>query len=331
MKRLFVRTGAAAYRAARLNLFSPTSHGSLSFMNRRAFQLFLGSAALASSWAARALARGLTQERLAERCAAIETDLACRAGVTIIDVAQKRSMQWRGSERFAMCSTFKWVAAAHVLSLVDISREQLNRRIAYRRSALIEHSPVTAKHANGPGLTLGELCKATITTSDNTAGNLLLESTGGPAGFTRFVRAHGDAFTRLDRIEPALNETLSGNERDTTTPDAMAGLLQRLLLGTGLSPASRKQLTQWMLANQTSGARFRAGLPKGWQLADKTGTGERGLNNNDVGVFWRPNGEPVVVSVYLSECQAPIARSNAAIAALANHLTESSGGGVRRT
>ncbi len=259
-------------------------------------------------------------ERLAQRCAAIEAELGCRLGVALVDVQAKRRMQWRGSERFPMCSTFKWVTGAHVLSRVDAGLERLDRRISYPRSALVAHSPVTVKHTGGRGMTVGELCEATITTSDNTAGNLLLQATGGPAGFTRFVREQGDAFTRLDRIEPALNEGTPGDVRDTTTPEAMAGLLQQLVLGDGVRTASRQQLTRWMLANQTSGARLRAGLPAGWQLADKTGAGAQG-SNNDVGVFWRPNGQAVIVSVYLTECQLPMAKSNAAIAAIAALVT----------
>ena len=50
------------------------------------------------------------------------------------------------------------------------------------------------------GMTIAELCKAAITLSDNTAGNLLLASIGGPKGFTDFARSLGDKMTRLDRI-----------------------------------------------------------------------------------------------------------------------------------
>jgi beta-lactamase class A len=91
-----------------------------------------------------------------------------------------------------------------------------------------------------------------------------------------------------------------------------------------LRPASRRQLTNWMLATQTSGARLRAGLPAGWRLADKTGAGDQG-SNNDVGVFWRPNGEhkaePIIASVYLTECPLPMSKSSPAIAALARWVT----------
>ena len=43
---------------------------------------------------------------------------------------------------------------------------------------------------------------------------------GGPEALTRFARSIGDAATRLDRTEVALNANLSGQPRDTTTPRA---------------------------------------------------------------------------------------------------------------
>jgi beta-lactamase class A len=112
-------------------------------------------------------------------------------------------------------------------------------------------------------MTLAALCEATMTLSDNTAGNLVLKAIGGPAGFTAFARALGDPVTRLDRWEPGLNEARPGDPRDTTSPDAMAANLQRLALGDALSPRSRDRLVAWLVANTTGDARLRAGAPKG--------------------------------------------------------------------
>ena len=59
-------------------------------------------------------------------------------------------------------------------------------------------------------MTLAELCEAAITLSDNTAGNLLLASFGGPAGLTAFARALGDEMTRLDRVASLLRDEQIG-------------------------------------------------------------------------------------------------------------------------
>src|SRR5690606_36871112 len=113
-------------------------------------------------------------------------------------------------------------------------------------------------------LSLAQLCEATITTSDNTAANLILRELGGPAALTDFLRSIGDGVTRLDRLEPELNEASPGEDLDTTTPRAMARTLRTLLLGDVLSPPSREQLAAWLKANTTGGRRLRAGLPSDW-------------------------------------------------------------------
>src|SRR5262249_27402735 len=150
---------------------------------------------------------------------------------------------------------------------------------------------------------LGELCEAAITLSDNTAGNMILKSIGGPPGFTDFVRSLGDAVTRLDRWETELNEAQPGDPRDTTTPQAMAGNLQSLVLDDALSSASRDRLTAWLVANKTGDAKLRAGLPKEWRIGDKTGAGNFGTMN-DVAVIWPPGRGPVIVSIYMTQTTA---------------------------
>ena len=148
-------------------------------------------------------------------------------------------------------------------------------------------------------MALGSLCEAAITLSDNTAMNLLLASLKGPDAVTAFARSLDDAATRLDRTEPALNEAVPGDPRDTTTPSAMARDLTALVLGEALSAASRGRLAGWMVANTTGGTKLRAGLPPGWTVGDKTGAGGHGTSN-DVAVAWTPDGRPLVVAVYLT-------------------------------
>lgn len=215
-----------------------------------------------------------------------------------------------------MCSTFKFLAAAFVLARVDQGKEKLDRRLTYSREELAPHSPVTEKHAGGDGMTMAQLCEATITLSDNTAANLMLASFGGPAGLTAFMRSIGDPLTRLDRTEPGLNEARAGDPRDTTTPAAMVNSMQKILLGDALTPASRAQLLQWLDDNKTGGERIRAGLPKDWKVGDKTGTGENGATN-DIAILRPPGRAPLLLSVYLTETKASMADRNAAHAAVA--------------
>jgi beta-lactamase class A len=253
---------------------------------------------------------------LARQLSEIEKKSGGRLGVHVLDTANGRRAGHRQDERFALCSTFKFLAAALVLARVDQGKERLDRRVAYSRDELVTYSPVTEKHAGTDGMTMAQLCEAAVTLSDNTAGNLMLAGFGGPAGLTAFMRSLGDAHTRLDRIETALNEARAGDPRDTTTPAAMVGSMQKILLGDALSPASRAQLLQWLEDNKTGGERIRAGLPGDWKVGDKTGTGENGATN-DIAILRPPGRAPILLSVYLTETKASMADRNAAHAAVA--------------
>lgn len=233
-----------------------------------------------------------------ERFRALEVRAHGRLGVYVLDVASGQGWGYRADERFMMLSSFKLLASALVLARVDAGQESLARRIAYRKSDLVAWSPVTERHADGEGLTLAQLCEATITTSDNTAANLILTSYGGPKAVTAFARKLGDQVTRLDRNEPALNTPAASEPWDTTSPRAMATTLHTLLLGDALSPSSRQLLQQWLLANTTGGKRLKAGVPSSWKVGDKTGT--NATDANDIGILLPPHRAPWLVTAYLA-------------------------------
>jgi beta-lactamase class A len=247
------------------------------------------------------------------RLAEIEAAAQGRLGVAILDTKTGELFGRREFERFPLCSTFKVLAAALVLQRVDSGEEKLNRRVVFSANDVVEHSPVTKDRAGAEGMTVAEICAAAITQSDNTAGNLMLASFGGPEALTQWLRTLGDAATRLDRTEPALNEVPPGDPRDGTTPRAMAYTLQRILLGNVLSKPSENLLIGWLTANATGGARLRAGLPADWRVGDKTGTGARGATN-DVAIVWPPDHPPIVIAVYLVDTEAPLDVRNAALA-----------------
>jgi len=286
---------------------------------------------LAASGAIVAATTGCTKEKPVEvqdfggvsfdkAIAAIEMDSGGRLGVAIRDLQTGRAYAHRGDERFPMCSTFKFLLAAATLSRVDKRQEQLDRQIVYGRDVLLDVSPVTEKHVD-KGMTVAALCEATIIYSDNAAANLLLPGIGGSAGFTSYARSLGDESSRLDRNEPALGEAVPGDPRDTTTPRAMLGNLDRVLLGDALSSASRALLTGWLVANMTGDTRLRAGLPGDWKVGDKTGSGAYG-STNDIAILWPPRRKPILITTYLTETEAPAERRSATIAAVGRAVVD---------
>lgn len=250
-----------------------------------------------------------------------EGQLAGRVGYVEMDLASGRTLAaWRASEHFPLMSTFKVLLCGAVLARVDAGDEQLDRRIHYRQQDLVDYSPVSEKHL-ADGMTVGELCAAAITMSDNSAGNLLLKIVGGPAGLTAFLRQIGDNVTRLDRWETELNEALPGDVRDTTTPASMATTLRKLLTTPSLSARSQQQLLQWMVDDRVAGPLIRAVLPAGWFIADKTGAGERG--SRGIVALLGPDGKAErIVVIYLRDTPATMVERNQQIAGIGAALIE---------
>lgn len=248
----------------------------------------------------------------------LEQKYGGRLGIAILDTARNHPLAYRGDERFPLCSTFKLLAASFVLARVDRKQENLSRRIVYTNDIVVPYSPITGNHVGGTGLSVSQICDAAVTLSDNTAGNLMLGSFGGPVALTAYLRSLGDPVTRLDRTEPTLNEAKLGDPRDTTTPIAMLQTIRKLVLDTALSPASRAQLIAWIVACKTGGKRLRADVPKDWRAGDKTGSGENNATN-DVAVIWPPQRAPIIITAYYTESHAPDEQRQAVLAQVGKH------------
>jgi len=248
--------------------------------------------------------------------AALESRDGGRLGVAILDTGGDLNLGHRQEERFPMCSTFKLLAVSAVLKRVDQGTERLDRMIPYGAADLLNYAPVAKAHVDEGGMTLGGLCAAAIEWSDNTAANLLLRVIGGPDGFTRYARSLGDEITRLDRDEPGLNTAIPGDDRDTTSPQAMLRNMRSILLGQELSPASRGHLELWLVQDKVGAKRLRAGLPPTWRIGDKTGTGDNGTANT-LGIIWPPARKPILVAVYYTGSHAPAETLNATHAEIA--------------
>lgn len=234
---------------------------------------------------------------------ALEASSQGRLGVGILDTATGDMVGHRLEERFAMCSTFKLALAAEVLRDVDAGKRTLDQFIPYSKADMVDHAPVTEANLAAGGMTIGALAKATQITSDNPAANLILRELGGPEGITQRFRAAGDLVTRIDRYEPMMNRVTGGDDRDTTSPAAMARLIARYLTTDYLSQASQNLLIGWMIETKTGQKRIRAGLPAEWRVGDKTGTGlVEGVGDkyNDIAIIWPPGRAPLIMTAYFN-------------------------------
>ncbi|TCP56830.1 beta-lactamase class A [Tamaricihabitans halophyticus] len=226
----------------------------------------------------------------------LESENGRRIGVYARHTGTGETVAHRADERFLMCSTAKLLAASAILKQHEQQPDLLDKVIHYDREVLMPYSEITEQHVD-KGMTVAELAAASITHSDNAAMNLLLDELGGPSVVTDFVRDLGDEVTRLDRIEPHLNVSAPGDERDTTTPERIGSDLRALALGDALAEQGRARLVRWLRGNTTGDKSIKAGLPRDWQVGDKTGSGNNG-EVNDVAVAWPPDGDPLIIAVY---------------------------------
>ena len=250
-----------------------------------------------------------------QQLTAIENSLDGRLGLFAWDSADNRRLAYRADERFPMCSTFKLLLVSAILD-TSVQQPALMQQVqSYRQSDLVEYSPITEKHV-GTGMSVADLCAAALQYSDNTAANLLIARLGGPAAVTAYARSIGDRQFRLDRWETDLNTAIPGDQRDTSTPEAMGRSLQRLALGDALAPAQREQLGLWLRGNTTGAARIKAAIPASWAIGDKTGGGRYGTAN-DIAVLWPPQRSPVILAIYTTRRDEAATPRNELIAAAA--------------
>lgn len=251
-----------------------------------------------------------------------EKRLSARVGVSVIDLETDTRWQNRADERFPTNSTFKTFLCAAFLDAGAKGAVDPDRAIVIRKSDIVSYSPVAKEKVDGAPVTLRELCATTVTISDNAAANLVMKELGGPEAVTAYLRSIGDEVTRVDRWEPESNSGIPGDARDTTSPNAAAETLKKLVLEETLPDAERRLLTEWLIGNKVGDATLRAGLPEGWRIADKTGAGANGSRNN-IAVIWPDGRKPVVIAVYITQTAASFKARNAAIADIGRALAAS--------
>jgi len=249
-------------------------------------------------------------EQRHDRLLELEREFDARLGVHAVATGSGAVVAHRADERFAFCSTFKGLAVAAVLHRNPLSR--LDEVVTYTEGDLLKSAVITRQHV-ATGMTIRDLCDAAVRHSDGTAGNLLLRDLGGPAALTAYLRGLGDEVTRMDRVEPLIVEATPGDPRDTTSPRAIGADYRQVVLGDAL-PADERAFLRDLLERNTTGAqRIRAGVPQGWVVADKTGTGDYGTVN-DIGVVWPPGSAPLVIAVMSTKATADAEYDQAIIA-----------------
>ena len=169
------------------------------------------------------------------------------------------------------------------------------------------------------GMTLAEICSASLRWSDNTAANLILQEIGGVENFKVALKNIGDKTTKPARNEPELNLFNPKDNRDTSTPRQMVKNLQVYIFGDILSDDKKKLLIDWMSDNSITDTLIKAETPQGWKVIDKSGSGDYGARN-DIAVIYPPNRKPIVMAIMSRRTEKNAKSDDAMIAEAAKRI-----------
>lgn len=242
-------------------------------------------------------------------------------GVSVLHIESGRRAAYRGNERFQMASVFKVPVAVATLGAVEKGTLRLDREVEIRAADRLDFGPLHDEWKPGMRVSVAQMLDVMLVDSDNTAADKLIALLGGPAAVEQALEARRIPGIRISLDErgmgAAMKQDLAALEsgaQNGATPDAMVALLTRLFEGELLSRPSTDRVFGAMRRCATGEKRLRAGVPKGTEVFDKTGT----LRScwNDAGILTLPDGTHLVVAVFVRGGTEP-ERRDAAIASVA--------------
>jgi beta-lactamase class A len=275
-------------------------------------------------------------------------------GVAAVHLETGRRVTLNNGEGYPMASTFKVPVAVQLLTLVDEGKLRLDQMIELKTSDLSPGSGTLSDLFNKPGVALSvrNLLELMLLISDNSATDVCLHLAGGGAAVTARMRALGIEGINVNRstreliadwlgiqnLPPRGEHTLAGysalakavtpeqakeanskfnaDPRDTSTPSGMARLLERIWKKDCLKRESAELLYDIMRRCRTGDARLKGLLPKGTEVAHKTGS--IGGTANDVGIITLPdNAGHVAIAAFVKVATKDMAERERAIAEVA--------------
>ncbi len=268
-------------------------------------------------------------------------------GIAVADCSEGWMAQVAGEDAFPQQSVSKLWVAMTALDAHDQGKLSLDQGVVLGpQDRSVFFQPISHKiGTTGYATTLRDLVRRALIDSDNAANDKLLQQVGGVDAVADMLARKNLSGIRMGADEKNLQSKIAGltwspelgiggafKDARSRLPDAVrdaamaayikdpldgatpAGLAQALMLlqrGELLSPQSTDTFLATMAEARTGPRRLKGGLPPGWAIAHKTGTGQdwRGgsIGINDVAVLTAPDGRAYAVVVLMKRTTKPVA------------------------
>lgn len=248
-------------------------------------------------------------------------------GAVLIETGDAAYLDRRG--HYPMQSVYKLPIAMAVLKMVDEGKVRIDQEVSITPDDFVRqgfHSPIRNANPQGVVMLLGEILRFSISESDGTASDVLLDLAGGPPALMRYLSSIGISDVMVADSEKSIGKDWETQYRNWGTPDAAVQLLRALHeRRAGLSEQTTTLLVNVMTETETGERRINAGLPDGSSLAHKTGTGgtENGITGatNDIGIITLPDGRHILLAIFVSDSSADGPTREKVIADIARAVT----------
>lgn len=237
-------------------------------------------------------------------------DKRATVGVAILSSDLKNSLSINGNLHLPLQSVFKFHLAIAVLDQVDKGKLSLLDNINITPKDLDNNlwSPIRKKYPKGAKLTLAEVIKYTVASSDNVGCDVLFRILGGVKVVEAYFHQAGIVDIAIEYDEETQQKVFDRQYKNWITANT-ANLTLKVFYENSeslLSPDSHHFLWNTMKSSRTGKNSIKGGLPKGTVVAHKTGhsgKNDSGLTGaqNDIGIIFLPNNNYFYLSVLVSD------------------------------
>ncbi|MBL0911245.1 MAG: class A beta-lactamase, subclass A2 [Bacteroidia bacterium] len=212
-----------------------------------------------------------------------------------------------GAGHYPMQSVFKFPLSLAVLHACEEGKLAIDAKHKIAKADLLpgSWSPIRDDHPNGAELPLKEIMRYTVSQSDNSGCDFMFRLLGGPRYVNDHIHSLGIKDMAIVATEAEMHRDWETQFTNRSTPFAMVQVFEKFYKGNALTEANRDLLWQMLTESTTGPRRIKGQLPEGTVVGHKTGssgTNDKGITAavNDAGVIILPDGQALIIAVFVS-------------------------------